>query len=834
MTIMRKTISFFLMALLLLAAAPAVRAQMSDSAIVKYIMEGVSAGKTESQIGTELLAKGVSTQQLQRLMKNYREGKVSGIGITTTSNRLETASTSSTATNRAAQRKSAATRKEVLPTAAPGIVPSLDGFVEKKDSLPPSKIRYPDGSKIIYGQNFLNNASQLSFEPNENAATPEDYILGPGDVLLIEIWGESEASYSLTVTPEGKISIPQVGSVSVSGLSIKDATTKVRAQLSKYFAGLRGSRPSSWMSLTLSEIRTIQVSVLGEVNIPGTFRLSAFTTVLNALYKAGGVTPVGSLRDVKVMRGGAEIASVDLYSFLFGTHPEENVPLREGDVILVPPYLAHASIDGGVKRPMFYELKPEETVADLVRFAGGFSGDAYDAVVNVSRTEGSRRRVYTVKQADLGTFRIQDSDSAYVNINRTELVENVVEVQGAVYSPGSFELGGDIATVRQLVLHAGGLLPDAFRNRAQVIREKPDRSLELIAVPIGAVMDGTVPDVALCRNDVLVIANVNEVYPKGDFSITGYVLNPGKYQYAEHTTVEDLILLAGGLTEGASSVKVDVSRRIQNSSSTEASDTLALIFTFSIEDGLMVDGDPAFELEPFDVVAVRKSPTFVEQKIITVSGAVNFPGQYTLENTDERLSDLIRRAGGPTNMGDVHGAMLKRKISQYERNVRMTMSRIINQNTGRDSINTKKIMVSELYSVGLELDKALANPGSSYDMILRDGDEIIIPEYTSTVRIQGEVLYPNTVQFIKGKPVRYYVKQAGGFSTHAKRFKTYVVHMNGTVSVGMGAKIDAGAEIVVPNRPEKNKMTTGEWLAIGTSAASVTTMIATIVSLFKK
>lgn len=831
---MRKSFTRFFAALLLLAVAPAAFAQMSDTAIVKYIMEGVSAGKTESQIGTELLSKGVSTQQLQRLMKNYREGKVTGFGITTSSNKLETASSASTATNRAAQRKSASYRKEVLP-ATPGVTPAMEGgMAMKADSIPPSRIRYPNGSRIIYGQKFLNSASHLSFEPNENAATPEDYILGPGDALLVEVWGESEISYHLAITPEGKVSIPQVGSISVSGLSIKDATSKLRAHLAKYVSGLRGSHPTSWMSVTLSDIRTIQISVLGEVNTPGTYRLSAFTTVLNALYKAGGITSIGSMRDVKVIRGGEEYASVDIYSVLFATTPNVNIPLREGDIILVPPYLALASIDGGVKRPMFYELKPGETVADLVRYAGGFTGDAIDASVNLSRREGARQRVYTVKNADLASFKVEDNDSTFVSVNRTELVENVVGAEGAVYRPGRFELGGDVATVRQLVEHAGGLLPDAFRNRAQIIREKPDRSLELVALPIGAILEGTVPDVALKRNDVLVISNVNEVYPKGDFSITGYVLNPGKYQYAEHTTVEDLILLAGGLTEGASSVKVDVSRRIQDASSKEASDTLALIFTFAIEDGLMVDGDPKFELEPFDVIAVRKSPTFVEQKIITVSGAVNFPGQYALESTDERLSDLIRRAGGPTNMGDVHGAMLKRKINQYERNVRMTMSRIINQNTGRDSINTRKIMVSELYSVGLELDKALANPGSEYDMILRDGDEIIVPEFTSTVRTQGEVLYPNTVQFIKGKPVRYYVKQAGGFSPHAKRVKTYVVHMNGTVSVGMGAKVDAGAEIVVPNRPERNKLTTGEWLGIGTAAASISTMIATVVNLFRK
>ncbi|MBO4447243.1 MAG: SLBB domain-containing protein [Bacteroidales bacterium] len=830
---MHRKISLVTVLLIAVFCGQNLYAQMSDNAIIKYIMEGVSAGKTESQLGTELLAKGVSTQQLQRLMKSYKEGKANTLGVPTVSNRLERVGSKNTATNRGAQKKGAASREEEVPTMG-GFANPIGGPEEIKDSVVVSRIRYADGSKMIYGHNFFSNGSQLSFEPNENAATPEDYILGPGDQLLVEVWGESEASYNLVVTPEGKISMSQIGSIAVSGLSIKDATTKVRSQLSKYYAGLRGSRPTSWMSLTLSEVRTIQISIAGEVNIPGTYRLSAFTTVLNALYKAGGVTSIGSLRNVKILRGGNEVSSVDVYSVLFGLSKEANTPLKEGDIIVVPPYDRMASVDGGVRRPMFYELKEGETLSDLIRFAGGFSGDADASSVNVGRTSGTRKHVYTVKSDNLSSFPIQDCDSAFVSVSNVELFENMVQVDGSVYRPGAFELGGSIATVKQLVEHAGGLMADAFLARAQIIREKPDRSLELLAIPIGAIMSGNAPDVMLKRNDMLFISNINDINPKGDFTITGYVLNPGKYQYAEHTTVEDLILLAGGLTEGASSVKVDVSRRINNPSSTEASDTLALIFTFSIKDGLMIEGDPGFELEPFDAVAVRKSPTFVEQKIITVSGAVNFPGQYTLESTDERVSDLIKRAGGPTNLGDIHGAMLKRKISQYERNVRMTMSRIINQNIGKDSINTRKIMVSEQYSVGLELDKALANPGSAYDMVLRDGDEVIVPEYTSTVRIQGEVLYPNTVQFIKNKPVGYYVRQAGGFSPHAKRFKTYVVHMNGTVSVGLGAVVDAGSEIVVPNKPERNKLTTGEWLGIGTSAASITTMIATIVSLFKK
>ncbi|MBR3074767.1 MAG: SLBB domain-containing protein, partial [Bacteroidales bacterium] len=688
------------------------------------------------------------------------------------------------------------------------------------------------GRKIIYGHDVFSSTS-LSFEPNVNAATPDDYVLGPGDQVLIDVWGINEASFAERIRPEGYIMISQVGKIQLAGLTVKEAEGKIKSGLGRIYSSLRSG--TSKMSLTLGNLRTIQINILGEVAVPGTYRLSSFTTLFNALYRAGGVREVGSLRNVKVVRGGEVFAVVDIYEYLFSGKLELNVPLKEGDVIIVPTYSSLVSITGAVKRPMFYEMKEGESVGNLIKYAGGFAGNAYREEVGIERNNGRINSMNTVKSRDFSSFALEDGDAVLVSGSEVAVFTNRVEVKGAVYRPGKFELGGDIATVGQLVAHAGGVLEDAFLGRAQIVREKSDRSMELVAVPLKGILEGTVPDVLLNRGDILIISNVNEIDLKGDIVVTGYVANPGKYQYADHTTVEDIILMAGGLVEGASSAKVDIARRINISGSTEATDTVAHVFSVSIKDGLVEDGSGGFELEPNDVVSVRRSPTYIEQRNVTITGEVTFPGQYTLVANNERVSDLIKRAGGATMNGNIHGAMLKRRINQYERNVRIAMAKIVTQSvSSRDTLDVNKLKVSEVYTVGLELDKALAHPGSDYDMILRDGDELIVPEMATTVRIQGEVLYPNTVHYISGKPIRYYVNQAGGYSTRARRAKTYVVYMNGTVAVGSYAKLEPGCEIVVPGRSEKDRLTTAEWLGIGTSAASITTMIATIVNLFRK
>lgn len=858
---MRKRI-IFLIAALLTIGAQSLFAQMSDDQIINYITSGVAAGKSERQIGTELMAKGVTTSQLQRLLKAYKSGTMSASDVPSVATKLDgnrsgrrpvnleaedtdstsgklkdgstTAKEKTSAKNK--KKKSSAKSKSVLKSS-----PIQSGIGDVEVTAPEaedeelddeeSPLFDEDGYKRIWGHEIF-SSGRLSFEPNQNGATPEDYVLGPGDEIIIDIWGLNEATIKQEITPEGRIIVSQVGPIQLAGLTIKEAKGKIKSSLSKIYSSLRSG--SSQMSVTLGDVRTIMVNVMGEVEVPGTYRLSSFSTVFTALYRAGGITEIGSLRNVNLIRGGEVYAVIDVYDYIFAGKLDVNVALKEGDVINVPAYTSLVSIEGFVKRPMFYELKENEGLAKLIAFAGGYSGGAWKQEANVERNDGRTNHIFTVTSDKMESFVMKDGDAAYVSGSDVEVFSNRVEIKGAVYRPGKFELGGEIATVKQLVEHAGGLMEDAFLGRAQIVREKQDRSLELVAVPIKGIMEGTAADILLKRNDILIISNINEIELKGDFTITGYVVNPGKYQFAEHTTVEDLILLAGGLSEGASSAKVDVARRINIPSSTSASDTLANVFSMSIKDGLIEDGSAGFELEPYDVVSVRRSPTYIEQRNVTITGEVTFPGQYTLSSTNERVSDLVKRAGGATPNGNVHGAMLKRKINQYERNVRNAMARIVTQSvSSRDSLDVNKLKVTEIYTVGLELDKALEHPGSDYDVVLRDGDELIIPEEASTVRIQGEVLYPNTVHFISGKPVRYYVRQAGGFSTRARRAKTYVIYMNGTVSVGAGAKLEPGCEIIVPARSDKDRLTTGEWLGIGTTAASITTMIATIVSLFK-
>lgn len=799
------------------------KAQMSDAAIIKYITEGIAAGKSETMLGTELMAKGVSTSQLQRLLNTYKTGKkttttfTAGINPT---NKLDDAS-----------RERSSFAEEDLREEQTEQSHDLRGQISSKDSIDRNNpLMTSDGKKRIYGHDLF-SGGPLSFEPNQNAATPEDYVLGPGDQIIVDVWGMNEASLSQTISPEGRIIVSQVGPIYLSGLTIKQAREKIRKAFRNVYSGVEGK--ASDISVTLGRIRTIQVHITGEVKAQGTYRLSSFSTVFNALYSAGGITEIGSMRNVKVIRGGEEIAVVDLYEYLFNGRSSQNVTLKEGDFIHVPTYTALVSADGGVRRPMYYELRPEDKVSDLIRYAGGFSSDAFKDDFTVERLDGRQKMVFTLNDADCDSFSLSDGDAVTVGVSTGRMgYSNSVEIRGEVYHPGKYEIGREIATVKQLLLHAG-LMDNAFMSRAQIIREKADRTNEILAFSISSILDGSTTDILLRKNDVVVISDVREVEKNGDIIIYGYVQNPGHYEYADNMSVEDLILLAGGLSEGASTAKVDIGRRVDNPEATSARDTIAQIFSFNIKDGLIADGTPYFTLMPNDVVSIRKSPTYIEQKNINITGEVTFPGQYTLTTNNDRLSDIIKRAGGTTPFANIQGALLKRQISQYERNVRIAMGRMAMQNMGKDSTIVDKLKVSELYTVGLELDKALANPGSQYDIELKDGDELVIPEQTSTVRIQGEVLYPNTVHYIHTKNVKYYIHQAGGYTDDARKAKVYVIYMNGKVATGLMAKVRPGCEIVVPTKPERDRMSMSEILSIGSSAASLSTMVLTIASLIK-
>lgn len=782
-------------------------AQMSDDAVVDYIKSGMAAGKGEKQIGAELLARGVTQAQAERIQAKLEASAGSSVSV-------------------ADQTVGHSVRERQADASDANIAGAADVLTAETADVNSSS------SARIYGHNVFNGKS-LTFEPNENMATPENYKLGPGDQVIIELWGYNEATIDQVITPEGRISISQIGPVQLNGLTIKEAEAKVRKLLRSKYASI--GEGNTEVSLSLGRIRSIQVNMMGEVVVPGTYRLSSFSTVFHALYRAGGITKTGSLREIKVIRGGREFATVDVYGYLFTGNSDSDIRLEEGDVVLVPPYVKIATISGSVRRPMSYELTRNETLDDLVRYSGDFTGDAYKDDIRLVRNTGSEQEIFTISSNRMKAYPIEDGDVVTVGSNLDRFA-NRIEIRGHVFRPGMFQLGGEIKTVKQLVNRAGGLTEDAFLDRAIIMREMADLSLETVSFDLGAVLKGTNADIALRKNDVVVISGIHELKSRGSFTINGLVANPGEFPFAENTTIEDLILQAGGLLDGASAARVEVARRDIDPMSLEPSDTLGTTYTFSLENGLAVGQGRGFILQPYDVVSVRRSPGFVTPQHVIVEGEVPFPGNYVLLTKDERVSDVIRRSGGVTNHAYLKGGLVVRQTTDEEFTLNSATRRMINQGGGRDSVSVDKLSFSNHYTLGIDLAKAVAEPGCADDIILKDGDRIIVPEYLSTVRIQGDVMYPNTVLYQPSKNMSYYISAAGGYGSRAKRSKVYIVYMNGNVTKGsrLNAKIEPGCEIVVPTRKDRREMSTAEILSIGTSAASLTTMVATIVSLLKK
>lgn len=798
---------FLFVSLLLLGLAGTAQAQMSDQQVVDYVKNGISAGKDKNQIGRELVVRGVTQSQLERLKVQYEEGKAGDAGVPDVI---------------AGSRQ----RKSPADDAVPGVVDSL--------SAAPAAVAGRNPSRPVFGRNVFNRTN-LTFEPNENVATPEHYKLGPGDEVIIDIWGANETNIRQQISPEGNIMVSQIGPLYLNGLTIREANEKVREVFARKYAGVAGDEPESQVRITLGQIRTIQINVMGEVAVPGTYRLSSFATVFHALYRAGGVTDIGSLRNIRIMRGGKLLAGLDVYGYILEGKTTDDIRLQEGDVIVVPPYEALVSVEGKVKRPMYYEMKKGETLGTLIDYAGGFTGDAYSKEVRLVRRTGREYRLFNVGSPDYAGFKLDDGDEISVGtiLNR---FANRVEVRGAVYREGMYELGEDMNTVRQLIERADGLKGDAFLARALLYREHEDLSIETVAVDLKGVINGTVPDISLRRNDVLEIASVRDLEEKGAFRIEGLVSRPGVYPFADNTTLEDLIIQAGGLLDGASTVRVDVARRLKDPKSLEPSSALSELFSFAVKDGFVIEGTPGFVLKPYDMVEVRKSPAYQVQRRVSIDGEVVFAGGYTLTQKNERISDLVKRAGGVTDDAYVRGGRLIREMNDEERAVRDEVVQLARRNSGTDSLAVEKLQMNDRYTVGIELDKALANPGSDYDMVLREGDRLVVPEYVSTVKISGEIMKPNTVLFIKGEKLKYYISQAGGYGSRAKKGKAYIIYMNGTMSrvKGQGkARIEPGCEIVIPGKRARKGMSLAEIMGLTTSAASVGTMAASIANMAK-
>ncbi len=823
---------------------------MTDQQVMQFIVKENQKGTSRADIVTKLMEKGVQIDQIRRVRNKYekqKSGDVAGArnisGKTNDSeSRLRTNNGDKRETLKGEnQRKSSSEKVDESSMSAAQLKrykrEQKEQYMDEMEDLLPDSLsewelsedememkkKKDKNQKEVFGRNIFNNR-KLSFEPNMNIATPQDYRLGPGDAVYVDVWGASQERFEDTVSPDGTINIEKVGPINVDGLTVAQANQKLKSTLGKRYGG-------SKVQLTVGQTRTITVDVMGEVKTPGTFTLSAFSTVFNALYMAGGVNEIGTLRNIKIYRKGRLVSTCDIYDYILNGKMSGNVRLTSGDVIIVGPYECLVNITGKVKRPMYYEMKAKESIGTLVKYAGGFAGDAYQGSVRLVRKSGGELSVYSIDDFERNSFQLADGDSVSVDstLNR---YSNMVEVKGAVMRPGMFQMDGSITSVRQLIEAAGGLSEDAFVNRGFIHRRKDDRTLEVVEVNIKGIMDHSVPDIALKNEDVFYVPSQKLMKEEQVFTIDGEVNYPGIYEYADNTTLETLILQAGGLKDAASLVKVDVSRRNRDKTAQSfTSSQLNTLYSFSLKDGFVVDGTPGFVLEPFDEVYVRRAPGYKEQQHVTITGEVMYQGLYpvgasSVANSSMRLSDLVKQAGGVNDKAYVEGAHLERQLTSAEK---MKQRQLVKA-ASLDSVDMKRLELNEVQTVGIDLKKALDNPGCAQDIVLREGDHLIVPQYDNTVSINGQVNYPNVVTYSQKAKLAYYIDMAGGYSLRARKAHVFAIHMNGTISRVRSAKdITPGCSIFVPQRSKRSRMTLAEMLSIGSMTATIGTIIATLI-----
>lgn len=864
--------------LLFLAFVPlmaAAQSTMTDSQVIKFIMKEREEGTSQAQIVTKLMQRGVDIQQIRRVKKKYeREAKQGGLGVV--SNETSGNTDSRLRTNNGKTRsdyKRSDYGREVNAKAngysnmrmraerdrtykntydendeefmdyqnelfelVPDTAQMLQQLLAERDAL----------KKKVFGRDIFNN-NELSFEPNMNIATPQNYRLGPGDAVFIDIYGASQKSEQCTVSPDGSVTIEGFGPVQVSGLTVEQANARLRSTL--------GSRYSnSKIKLSVGQTRTIMVNVMGEVQTPGTYTLSAFATVFHALYMAGGTNDIGTLRNIKVYRNNRLVTVVDIYDYILNGKLTGNVRLADNDVIVVGPYECLVNVTGKVKRPMYYEMKPDESLASLLKYTGGFTGDAYRKAVRVNRKNGKEYAAFNVNEFDFASFHVADGDSVSVD-SITPRFANTVEVKGAVFRPGMYNLGEQVNSVRSLLEHADGVTEDAITTRAVMHRMKADRTLEVVSVDIDGIMSGKVPDIPLKENDVLFVATKTEKLSDRTITIRGEVQYPGIYKYADNETVEDFIIQAGGLTDKASLLNVSVSRRTSDPKATQPDSVIAKTYQVPLKDNFIIDGDRSFTLMPFDEVYVMKSPGYTEQQNVSVEGEVLFAGTYAMERNNTRLSDLFKKSGGSNGLAYIKGARLIRQATEVEKDRMRAVLQMQREEQQKNLLqlaassnnassvqaaakdatnaNISKFAVPDEYPVGIDLEEAMNNPGSDADIILREGDRLIVPQYNGTVKVNGAVMYSNTVAYERGKRPSYYINQAGGYASDAVKGRAYIIYMNGKVAkLGHGAKVMPGCEIVVPAKL-KRKMSVAETMSLGSSMSSIAAMIATVANLVK-
>lgn len=777
---------------------PVAAQSMSDTQVLEYVKQGLKEGKDQRVLATELARKGVTEEQARRVKELYDK-----------QNNTATDDISGTAKAEARLREQVGDDSVVL----------MENNPKSEDVVQEDQ---------VFGRNIFNTRN-LTFEPSINIATPPNYRLGPGDEVIIDIWGASENTIRQQISPDGTINIGELGPLYLSGMTVEKAQDFLTKELRKIY-----SDTNNQIRVTLGNTRTIQINVMGEVVQPGTYALSAFSTVFHALYRAGGVNDIGSLRKVQLVRNGKKMATIDVYDFIMHGKTQDDIRLEEGDVVIVPTYESLVQISGNVKRPMRYEMKNGETVETLIGYAGGFTSDAYTKSLRMVRQNGKEYQVNTIDDKDYASYRLSDGDmvTAEAILDR---FTNKLEIRGAVYRPGIYELNDNVNTVKALIARADSLTDDAFTTRAVLYRLRDNMTREVKQIDVAALINGTIPDIVLQCNDVLFIPSIHDINDWGDVEIAGEVIAPGTYPYADNMTLEDLVIAAGGLKESASLVRVDVARRIKNPTSAEDTKEIGEMFTFSLKDGFVVDGEPGFVLQPYDHVYVRRSPAYSEQKNVVIDGEILYGGTYTLTSKDERISDLVKKAGGTTQFAYVRGAKLVRRANANELQRMQDVVVLLRRQMGDERVDSLGIKVDSTFSVGIDLEAALKAPGSDADIILREGDVVVVPKYNNTVRINGAVMQPNVVSYKQGKDVKYYIGQAGGYNQVAKKNKKYIIYMNGQIAaVKRRGKnlVEPGCEIIVPNKRQR-QANWGNVLSSLSAVSSIGTMAATIANLVK-
>ena len=817
---------FLLLFVFILGSGVVFAQQMNDDQVVEYVMSAQEKGRSQQEIAVELLRRGVTSEQINRIKRKMNSQEKTGIGKTLgEKSRMRTASRENGAIE-LQRNNDAVSMKHTMMDGIGFLFPDstmMDVGKEKKE---------------IFGHRIFQN-KEVAFEAAYNLPTPPNYKLGPGDEVAIDVWGASEYSIQEVISPDGNIYIERLGPVHLSGLTVTQANDCLKRQFGK-IAGVDGEVPNSDIRLTLAQNRTIQIHVMGEVENPGTYTMSSFSTIFNALYQAGGVSEQGTLREVKVYRNDKLVSTYDVYDFILNGNSNTGIRLEDNDVVTVDAYKNLVVVTGLVKRPMYYEMLSTETAAQLLKYSGGFAKNAYKEDIRVIRNGKREREIYTLDADEQQNFMLVDGDSISVD-SIMPTFSNMVEIQGAVYRPGKFQLSDQISTVKQLIECAGGLKDEAFLNRAILNRRKPNNTMENVAVDLRKLLDGSMKDIPLRKNDVLLIHEWSEVYEMRTVTILGEVLFAGTYEYRDNMTIEDAVLGAGGLKESASAVRVLVARRSKDTHATAEIDTIAQLFELTLNDSLDVVDNPSFVLMPFDEVVVRKSPGYNVQEKVLISGEILFPGTYVLPSKHITLSQLVEMGGGCTSDAYLQSAKLLRKKSEEDRKLeKKALKAALELATNKeDSLAIIKQQDDEeegKYSIAIDLAEAMEEPGSDADILLQEGDQLIIPRRIDVVRVSGEIMVPNAISYREGKSVKYYVNQAGGYTSDAKKSKIYAVHANGEVERvrKYSRSIYPGSEIVVSAKKKREGgMTAAQLVSLGSATTSLATVVLALMNVLK-